>query len=239
MRRLLAAYVLICLSGGAAQAELAPPLTGQDIAAVVRAALAANGQDAVPMLADQRRFFPCEVDLTVSPRREGRWDAVDVVCRGAVPWSIVVRTSAQVPAGYSFDTGATVGETTTVAVLRQTIRRGEVITAEKLELVEVLRAPAAGAFSEIEPLIGRKLVQTLAAGVPIRERHLQMEWSVNADDPVVIETNTGEMVIAMAGVALEHGQAGDFIRVRNLRSGRVVTGMVAEDKKIIVTPNMN
>lgn len=57
MRRLLAAYVLICLSGGAAQAEVAPPLTGQDIAAVVRAALAANGQDAVPMLADQRRFF--------------------------------------------------------------------------------------------------------------------------------------------------------------------------------------
>jgi flagella basal body P-ring formation protein FlgA len=239
MMRALLAAVLVCLTSGGAQADLAQPLTGRDVAALVREALAAHGQEGAPILADQRRFFPCEVDLTVSPRREGRWDAVDVACPGNIPWSIVVRTSADVPPGFSFGGNETTGEPTTVVVVRHTIRRGEVITADKLELAEVPRSPAPGAFTEIEPLIGRRMVQTLSAGVPIRERHLQMEWSVRADDPIVIETNTGEMVIAMSGIALQDGQAGDFIRVRNLRSGRVVTGMVTDDKKIIVTPNMN
>lgn len=238
MRALLAAG-LVLLGAGAVQAEPAQPVTGREIAAIVRDALAAHGQEGTPILADQRRFFPCEVDLTVAPRHEGRWDAVDVACPGDIPWSIVVRTSAEVPAGFSFGADAATGEPVTVVVVRHTIRRGEVITADKLELAQVQRSPAPGAFTEIEPLIGRRMVQTLSAGVPIRERHLQMEWTVRADDPIVIETNTGEMVIAMSGIALENGQLGDFIRVRNLRSGRVVTGMVGEDKKIIVTPNMN
>lgn len=242
MKGALVWILVAALVGGAARAEPAEqpePLTGQDIATAVRDVMAAHGQVGAPILADQRRYFPCEVDLTIAPRREGRWDAVDVACAGAIPWSIVVRTSADVPAGYSFGSDTDDGQTTTVVVVRHTIRRGEVITADKLELAEVPRTPAPGVFSEIEPLVGRKMAQSLSAGVPIRERHLQMEWSVRADDPIVIETDTGQMVISMAGIALENGQAGDFIRVRNLRSQKVVVGRVTDEKKIIVTPNMN
>ncbi len=239
MMRSLLASGLLCLAIGTAQADPAAPFTGEDIAAIVRDALVANGQEGAPILAGQRRYFPCDVDLSVAPRREGRWDAVTVSCSGTIPWSIVVRTSAHVPAGFGFASGDTSGETTTVVAFRHTIRRGEVITADKLELVELQSSRAQGSFSDIEPLIGRRMVQTLGAGVPVRERHLEMDWAVRANDPIVIETVTGEMVIAMAGVALEHGQAGDFIRVRNLRSGRVVVGMVTKEKKIIVSPNMN
>ncbi|MDA0962328.1 MAG: flagellar basal body P-ring formation chaperone FlgA [Proteobacteria bacterium] len=242
MKGALFLILVAALVGGAAKAETAgpaEPLTGQDIAAAVRAVMQAQGQAGAPILADQRRYFPCEVDLTIAPRREGRWDAVDVGCAGAIPWSIVVRTSADVPARFSFGSGADAGQTTTLVVVRHTIRRGEIITADKLDLAEVPRTPAPGVFSEIEPLIGRKMVQTLSAGVPIRERHLQMEWSVRADDPIVIETDSGQMVISMAGIALENGQTGDFIRVRNLRSQKIVVGQVADEKKIIVAPNMN
>lgn len=239
MKRALIASLLLGLAGASAQAEQPAPITGAEIAVVVREALAANNQAGLPILADQRRYYPCEVDLTVAPRRAGRWDAVDVTCAGAVPWSIVVRTSAEVPAGFGFGAQDGDGTLTPVVVLRHTIRRGEVITADKLELVEMPRTPAPGTFPEIETVIGRRMAQTLSAGVPLRERHLQMEWSVRADDPIVIETDTGGMTVAMAGIALENGQAGDFIRVRNSRSGRIVTGMVADEKKIIVTPNTN
>jgi flagellar basal body P-ring formation protein FlgA len=239
MMRSLLASVLVLLTIGSAQAQSTAPYTGEDIAAIVRDVLVAHGEEGVPILASQRRYFPCDVDLTVAPRREGRWDAVNVSCAGTIPWSIVVRTSAHVPVGFGLGLGDADGETTRVLVFRHTIRRGEVITADKLELVEMQSARAQGTFSEIEPLIGRRMVQTLSAGVPVRERHLEMDWAVRANDPIVIETVTGEMVIAMAGVALEDGQAGDFIRVRNLRSGRVVVGMVTKEKKIIVSPNMN
>jgi flagella basal body P-ring formation protein FlgA len=239
MMRTLLAFSLCFLTAGVVQADPSVPLSGKDIAVLVRETLVENGQDGVPIVADQRRYFPCEVDLAITPRREGRWDAVDVMCPGAIPWSIVVRTSVEVPAGFSFGGRETIGETTPVVVFRQAIRRDEVITADKLEIIEMQRVPASGVFSEIEPLIGRTMLRTLAAGVPVTVRHLQMNWSVRRGDPVVIETDKGEMVVSMAGIALENGQTGDFIQVQNLRSRKTVHGVVTDGNKIIVAPNMN
>lgn len=239
MIRAIMASLLWLASSGAAQAQPGQAFTGGEISVIVQEALVANGQDGLPILAEQRRYYPCEVDLTVAPRRDGRWDAVDVACPGEIPWSIVVRTSVGVPLGFRFGTGDSEAEAIPVVVLRHSIRRNEVITEDKLELVEIQRAPAPGAFSDIAPLIGRRMSQNLGAGVPLRERHLEMDWSVRADDPIVIETAAGGLVISMAGVALENGQTGDFIRVRNLRSRKVVIGVVTDEKKINVAPNMN
>jgi flagella basal body P-ring formation protein FlgA len=239
MTRALMTFIFVILLGGPVQADQPAPLTGAEIAARVRATLVENGQQGVPILAEQRRYYPCEVDLAISPRREGRWDAVDVACPGQVPWSIVVRTSAEVPAGFSFGGRETSSETTSVVVFRHTVRRDEVITADKLEVIEMVRAPASGTFSEIAPLVGRRMVQTLGAGVPVRERHLEMEWAVREGEPVAIESVSGEMVISMAGIALEDGQIGDFIEVQNLRSRKTLHGIVADGKKIVVSPNRN
>lgn len=239
MMRAVLASILWLVGAAAAEAELEPAFTGGEISVIVHQALVVNGQGGVPIIAEKRRYYPCEVDLTVTPRREGRWDAVDVTCAGSVPWSIVVRTTVGVPPGFRFGSGDIVEDPTTVVVLRHAIRRDEVITADKLEQVEIPRAPQAGAFSEIEPLIGRRMSQNLGAGVPLRERHLEMNWEVRADDPIVIETKAGGLIISMAGVALENGQTGDFIRVRNLRSRKIVIGMVTDEKKINVVPNMN
>ena len=239
MKRLAVAAILWLVVGGMVQAETNDAFTGGDIAAIVRDTLAANGQNGSPILAEQRRYYPCDVDLTVMPRREGRWDAVDVVCAGQVPWSIIVRTSVDVPLGYRFGMADTEVETQAVVVLRHSIRRNEMLTAEKLELTKVSHAAAPGMFFRIAPLIGRRMAQNLGAGVPLRERHLEMEWAVREDDPIVIETAVGGLVISMAGVALENGQTGDFIQVQNVQSRKVVIGMVTDEKKINVLPNLN
>ncbi|MBF9046409.1 flagellar basal body P-ring formation protein FlgA [Rhodobacterales bacterium LSUCC0031] len=237
--RVVLAIIAVFLVANSAHAELRPPLTGADIAVVVREAMIENGQIGAPMLAEQRRYYPCETALSVAPRRAGRWDAVDVSCAGAIPWSIVVRTSVEVPAIFGFGEGERTGEMTNVVVPRHTLRRDEVITAEKLELVAIDSARASGTYSEIAPLIGRRMVQTLSAGVPVRERHMELAWSVREGDPIVIEANTGGMIISMAGIALENGQVGDFIEVRNQRSQKTVHGIVGEGKKIVVAANMN
>lgn len=239
MKRAAVAAILWLVGSGVAQADMNQALTGGEIALIVQDALAANGQEGTPTLAEQRRYYPCDVDLTVTPRREGRWDALDVACAGPIPWSIIVRTSVAVPPGFRFGAADTEVETTAVVVLRHSIRRDEILTADKLQVIDIDHATAPGVFSRIEPLVGRRMAQNLGAGVPLRERHLEMDWAVRENDPVVIEISAGGLVISMAGVALENGQNGDFIRVRNLRSHKVVLGMVTDEKKINVLPNMN
>lgn len=239
MKRVAVVAILWLACSGVVQAKTGDAFTGGEIAAIVQDTLAAYGQEGTPILAEQRRYYPCGVDLTVAPRREGRWDAVDVACAGPIPWSIIVRTSVAVPAGFRFGAADTEVETTAVVVLRQSIRRDEILTADKLEVTEISHATAPGVFSRIEPLIGRRMAHNLGAGVPLRERHLEMDWAVRKGDPIVIETAAGGLVISMAGVALENGQTGSFIRVENLRSRKVVIGMVTDERKINVLPNMN
>lgn len=239
MIRALLAILLLSFRPAAALADTGQPLTGRDIAGIVGAALVEHGLEGKAILADKRRYFPCETALTVSPRIDGRWDSVNVNCPGIIPWSIVVRTSAAVPEDFSFGNDDPDVLATSLVVLRHDMRRGEVITADKLEIARIQRAPASGIFTDIAPLVGRRMAYAVGAGVPLRDRHLEMEWYVRADEPIVIEVNTGSVVVAMAGIALENGQIGDLIRVRNSRSARVLVGMLEDEKKIIVSPNMN
>lgn len=239
MVRAVLATFFLCLAANSTYAEMRPVLTGADIAVVVRTAMSENGQNGVPIIAEQRRYYPCETELSVAPRRAGRWDAVEVTCSAAIPWSIVVRTTVEVPAVFGIEGGKKDGEMTTVVVPRYTLRRDEVITAEKIELVSIESSRASGTYSEIAPLIGRRMLQTLSAGVPLRERHMELAWPVREGDPIVIEANTGGLIISMAGIALENGQVGDFIEARNQRSQKTVHGILGEGKKIIVVTNMN
>lgn len=229
----------LALAGGTVWAQDAEtPMTGAQIAEAVNAALARNGQSGEALIAAERRYYPCVGGLQVTPRREGRWDAVDVACEAPLHWDIIVRTSASGDDPGAEDAGEEPVIKTAV-VLRHSIRKGEVLTEDRLELHDFEKALAPGTYGDLSELIGRRMSQSLGAGVPIRERHLERDWAVVEGTPVVIEMSAGGLTVSASGEALESGQIGDSVSVRNLRSGKIVRGFVTGEKKVSLGANMN
>lgn len=233
---LCAAFLLMMPSFAEAAGHV---VTGADVSIRVEQFLQENGIAAKPIVAAERRYFPCDTDLTVAPRVQNRWDALEVSCALPVPWSIILRTEGQVWDGMAKAGQETSGKQIEAVILRQSAHKGQLLLPEMLELARFETEPAQGYFSDLSEIVGRRLSANVAKGVPIRERNLRPAWAVEEGQSVAIEKDLGGITVATAGVALENGAIGDMISVRNSSSNKVLQGFVSDKNKISVSANMN
>jgi flagella basal body P-ring formation protein FlgA len=68
---------------------------------------------------------------------------------------------------------------------------------------------------------------------------LDIQHLIEKGHPVAITFQNSVVEVAMPGKALEGGQRGDLIQVRNTASGRILRGRVVERNKIVVEAKMN
>lgn len=113
------------------------------------------------------------------------------------------------------------GEAIELAALREvTLKPGKVIPP-----AVAFRAP------EIE---GKVAKRTLLPGRYIPATALREAWLVEQGAPVQVMFVSGALTISAAAVTLQPGAAGDFVKVRNVDSGKVFSGTVMADGSIRV-----
>jgi flagella basal body P-ring formation protein FlgA len=113
------------------------------------------------------------------------------------------------------------GETIDLAVLKEvTLKPGRIVPP-----AVVFRAP------EIE---GKVAKRTLLPGRYIPAAALREAWLVEQGAPVQVMFVSGALTISATAVTLQSGAAGDLVKVRNIDSGKVFTGIVMTDGSIRV-----
>ncbi len=131
---------------------------------------------------------------------------------------------------------ATAMAETLVVVANRVIYPGELVTGDSIDEVPLrrtLRNPASVVYEPAQ-VAGKVARRTLLPGrmIPVnsvREPHL-----VEAGSPVQVVFQQGALVISATGVPLQPGAAGDTIRLRNVDSGIVFSGIVLEDGTVRV-----
>lgn len=213
-------------------------VSGQEAQGLVSQAMRAAGVQGNARIAAARPLPACADWPEVAPATQGDWRTVVLRCTSPA-WTRSLRTGAPVARGAGPATGSDAPEATGPGfVLRDSLSRGAIVTAE-----DIAPAPAgsatAGQVLEADALIGRRLAVHLAAGRVILARHLEQRWLIAAGDAVVIESARAGLSVSMAGEALDNGQIGDRIAVRNARSGRVIEAEVTGRNVVRVAANMN
>lgn len=138
---------------------------------------------------------------------------VGVACNGTTPWKIYVPVRlALIDA---------------VVVTRRPVVRGQALTAEDLMLDEVdVTAQRHGVYRRIEDVVGLRSKRQLDSGDVLSANLLQRAKLVKRGGAVQIIAIGGGLSVSMRGEALADGGQGDRVRVKNLASGRVITGTV-------------
>lgn len=90
-------------------------------------------------------------------------------------------------------------------------------------------------FTDPSNLHGRQLKRTLGANQIITASALSKHLLIRKNDQVVIEARSNGMMVRMNGIALQDGEQGKQINVRNSRSGRVVRAYVDRVGVVSVT----
>lgn len=122
-----------------------------------------------------------------------------------------------------------------VAVLTQPVSIGQVLSAADISMVRHdIGTISKEFFTDANAVIGQQIRRQLRAGTILNADMLNNPIVINRGEQVVIRTQKPGLSIEVKGIALEQGRSGERIRVRNERSGTIVTGSVIAAGLVLV-----
>ncbi len=175
---------------------------------------------------DKRLHLPaCYSDLAVfwppGAAKTGH-STVGVRCEGATQWKIHLRAFIKI---YDY-----------VAVLSSTVNKDDLVSEGNISIELMDLSNVRGeTMRDISPVIGHRFTRRVASGRALTKSVLALPRLIRKGEDVVIVANAGLLNVRMKGVALEDGEQGGMVRVRNLSSERIIQGQVVGRGKILVS----
>jgi len=123
-----------------------------------------------------------------------------------------------------------------VVVTRNALSQDHVLQASDLAVTQILlTAQQDDVLIDPAQAIGRRPLRSLRAGQPVRNRLLEAAMLVRKGDKVHLTLADGDMSISMAGIALQDGQKGEIIGVKNEKSGKVISAAVSAPGQLLIS----
>lgn len=223
---------LLALSSSAASDRI----NGSDIKTQAAIYFFNHGLNLKLALSDKRTFFPCSTPLTFDPRHKDDWSTVRVSC-DIEGWNVFIRSTNTINKSMSLKSPNNI-ENLMVAVSFKNIPKGQVITKEYLQFEKRPERTIHGAYTDITEVLGRKAKSNIAAGTILKARHLDTTYSVEKNDSVLVVAENQTITITTSAIALEKGQIGDMIPVKNVNSEKVFKVIITGKKKVAPITNM-
>jgi flagella basal body P-ring formation protein FlgA len=211
-------------------------INGFEIKMQAKSVVTSNGTPLELMVSDRRTFFKCAEPLTFSPRMENDWSTVEVNC-ASENWSTVLRNNRTFQIEEELEQPFDPLKSKTV-VVKKNITKGEVITEDHLTYSFQISDDLPGGFTTMSEIIGRKAKFNLARGAVIKTRQLEIVYPVEKGKAVLVVANNSRLSITVNAIALEAGQLGDMIKVKNSTSGKILNAIVTGEKKVSPLTNM-
>ena len=221
---------------GLSTVQASERITGFDIKAQAKSVLTSSGTSLDLMVSDRRTFFKCAEPLTFTPRMENDWSTVEVNC-ASENWSTVLRNNRTFQIEEELEQPYDPLKSKTV-VVKKNITKGEVITEDHLTYSFQISDDLPGGFTTMSEIIGRKAKFNLARGAVIKTRQLEIVYPVEKGKAVLLVANNSRLSITVSAIALEAGQLGDMIKVKNSTSDRILNAIVIGEKKVSPLTNM-
>ena len=116
--------------------------------------------------------------------------------------------------------------------LKKSVEKNDILELDDLEIVSTEKKHQTSFFSNKKDLVGRKLKTNLKMGHILHPRHLFERFEINNGDVISIVSNLGNVSVTVSGEAQDSGNLGDLIKVKNLKSGKIIRGYIKKNKKI-------
>jgi len=233
--RLFMLTLNVLIYAGLSTAQASERINGFEIKTQAKSVLTTSGFPLDLMVSDKRTFFKCGEPLSFAPRMENDWSTVEVNCVSE-NWSTVLRNQQTLQIEEEFENTFDPLKSKTV-VVGKNITKGEVLTEDHLSYSYQISDDLPGGFTSMSEVIGRKAKFNLARGAVIKTRQLEIVYPVEKGKAVLVVADNSRLSITVNAIALEAGQLGDMIKVKNSTSGKILSAIVKGEK--IVSPLTN
>ena len=226
-------------------------ISGKEISKKVSDWLTINGVSGSPVFSDNRVYNDCDQKLKISKYLNSfkiirvkcpNDDDIDLFVRIKLDQKIKTKskkTSSNNKNKLTSNSKLTkkekkVNKKYKVFKLSRGLEKNSVLQEENIKVIFSDISSQSSFFKNKSDLIGRKLNKNLKMDQILHPRHLIEKFDVNNGDQVSIVSNTKSVSVVTLGEALNSGNLDDLIRVKNVRSGKVIKGYIKKNKIIRV-----
>jgi flagella basal body P-ring formation protein FlgA len=214
----------------------------EDIKGIIRDYFTASGRTLPPdarigPLDDRMKIAACSTTPQVQPRSTYSSSLV-VSCSSPTPWSFTLRVDGiDAPAAVTVPRAVTAGgpiKQWSVVVPRVALAAGTILTSDMLEERLTSQPPGGALMKGVSEAVGLRLVSALQPGNVLTTRNVARAPTVMKGETVTLVAEGDGFSISATGRAEEDGFEGDLVSVRNVRSGIILSGRVAQSGTVVI-----
>ena len=228
MKKFLIFLIFIFISPNSLKAET---VTGAELKKTIESWLAEKGISSNIDILDQIKYPKCPISNFIINDISGNNKLIKVSCIAPYKWDFIVRNKVNTKKSAKENRH---GNKINVLALKYPKKTGAIVTKDDLITIQKNISNTDGLIETEGEIVGRKLKRSIQANRALYYSNVEKNWLIEKNSVVLIENKHNNITIKAEGIALENADYMDKIRVKNIKSGKILHGFAENRKKIVL-----
>ena len=212
----------------------AATVSGSELKERISKWLKTQGANIQVEILDNIKYPYCnEKDLLISDI-SGSYRLIKVNCIGEDKWSFIVRNKQNVESNKNKSKNKV-----NVLALKNSLKSGTIINENDIIVIKKRVNNKNDLVKNKIDLIGKKLKKSINSNRPIYHSNLEKDWLIQKNSSIIIENKIGSITVKDQGIALENADFMDVLKVKNIKSGKIIYGFAKNQKKVVLKAKQN
>ncbi len=209
--------------------SLASTISGYEIKSLIEKWLENQGVQANVNILESLRYPACEPENIIINDISGNSKLIKVNCIGNNPWQFIVRNKVN-----KLKSKTKNKQLSNFYALKNFKEKGSIIKEKDLIIIKRKNSQRNLFISEKADIVGKKLKKSVNSNQLLKRSNLEKDWLIKKNSQVTIINNKSFVTIKEDGLAMNDANYMDMIKVKNIKSGKVIVGYAKNEKKVIL-----
>ncbi|GIR26357.1 MAG: hypothetical protein CM15mP40_09650 [Alphaproteobacteria bacterium] len=209
--------------------SLASTISGYEIKSLIEKWLEKQGVEANVNILESLKYPACEPDNIIINDISGNSKLIKVNCIGNNPWQFIVRNKVNKQKSKTKNK-----QLSNFYALKNFKEKGSIIKEKDLIVIKRKNSQRNLFISDKTDIVGKKLKKSVNSNQLLKRSNLEKDWLIKKNSQVIIINNKSFVTIKEDGLAMNDANYMDMIKVKNIKSGKVIVGYAKNEKKVIL-----
>ena len=212
-------------------------INGKEIEGLVNAWLKKNNQTSNVKILKSLKYPFCKKDDMLITDISGSFNLIKIKCLKPNEWSIITRNKSKNRKLFSLKEKNK--KQFNVLTLKNSKSAGSTINEDDLVSVKKSIIIKDNLVEEKSKIVGKKLKNSISSGRALYHSNFEKDWLIEKNSIIVIENKVGNITIKEEGIALNDADFMGKIKVKNIKSGKIINGYAKNEKKVVLKTKQN
>ena len=209
--------------------SLASTISGYEIKSLIEKWLEKQSVEANVNILESLKYPACEPENIIINDISGNSKLIKVNCIGNNPWQFIVRNKVN-----KLKSKTKNKKLSDFYALKDFKEKGSIIKEKDLIIIKRKNSQRNVFISDKSDIVGKKLKKSVNSNQLLKRSNLEKDWLIKKNSQVKIINNTSFVTIKEDGLAMNDANYMDMVKVKNIKSGKIIVGYAKNEKKVIL-----